>query len=387
MITVTFDNQPYSNFKRVSVRRSLDEFAGSFSITATKTVGTTFPIKRGSYCQILNDGEPILSGFVERISPSQSTVQSDVVIEGRDITADLVDSTLTAGAIEIVPPVSLSEVIQQVRDYIGLDVSVNQEVSGLEDFTKEDLISSEAGQTAFSLIEKYARKRQVLLTTSGGGDIVITRNPRADGDSLGEATAGFQVLNYDGESNVLNSSSSFDDTNRFHEYIVVSEQNPVALNNFGSVGLDEIVDVQSESYFDNDIRETRKLVIVAENASNKDEALNRAKWEASVRKARSLNYSCDIDRLLTDLNELVYVRDDYEDINAVMLLNSFNLVFDVSSGSVTSLGFVDRNSYSLELEGNALQERSNKVGADIDISKLKLDEVAAAIAASVGGGE
>ena len=47
----------------------------------------------------------------------------------------------------------------------------------------EDLASPEPGENAFAFIEKYAKKRQVLLTSDSSGRIVIDANSgiKADG--------------------------------------------------------------------------------------------------------------------------------------------------------------------------------------------------------------
>ena len=111
---------------------------------------------------------------------------------------------------------------------------------------------------------------------------------------------------------------------------------------------------------DSDIRAGRQFVIVAENAGSN--LLDRAKWEANVRKARGRVYGATVDGFynetgeLWQVNKLVQVVDEFVDINSRMLINSVNFSANIYGGKNTTLSLVEKNAYSLTLEEPGVDE-------------------------------
>lgn len=323
-------------------------------------------IKCGSNVKATINGFPILSGYVEKISPSVSASDHSVSIEGRDITADLIDSTLNAGSVELVPPVTLEQIIARVQTAVGTEIKVINEVPGLKPYGLDELVSYKAGDAAFSFLEKFARKRQVLLNTDGKGAIVISRNSKE--------SAPFSIVNRrvdNGANNVLSSSASYDFSERFRDYVVVSQANLVGSSNFGEPDLDAVVSVKSGVVTDTEVRKGRVLNIVAEKNSSIAEALERAKWEANIRKARSLKYSVTLDGITIpgtpnpyQINRLVEVIDEVANISSVMLIKSASFSVSASS-SETSLELTSPDAYTLELEEPEKKSQAKKKGSSV----------------------
>lgn len=358
------DGVPFGNFKSFSVNRSIETLCGSFSFTASDADRKVFPIKLGSRVKATVNDVPILTGFVESISPAISIDSHDVQIQGRDITADLVDSTLNAGSVEIVPPVSLVDVINKVQAAIGSSLEVVNNVPDLKPIAVEDLVSCKAGQGAFEFLEKFARKKQVLLNTDGRGRIVISRNSREEID--------FSLVNRrDGiGNNVLSSSATYNNSERFNRYIVVAQSNLVGANNFGIDDIGDLADVQSKPAIDPDIRSSRVLYLTGEKNFNSSDAYERALWEKNVRRARAWTYSAKIQGLVipgTDepipVNRLVLVVDEDASISAKMLIKSVS-ISSSESGSESSLELVDSTSYTLETSKPEKEAETNPLAAE-----------------------
>lgn len=336
----------YSNFESASVSLQLDAIADSFSFTAISTKNQALPFKLNDACVITVDGEKVLTGFIESISVDYDSGSHSIALAGRSKTADIVDSMINS--LEIRPPVTLKAVIEKVIAHIGATISVVDSVGTLEAFNvAEDLLSPEVGQNAFEFIEKLARKRQVLLTCNGLGSVVITRS------GTERAPTGIQNVIGGGTNNIESASVSYDSTDRFGRYVSKSQLNLAALNAAGITDAAEIVSQKSPVIIDNQIRQSRQLVIQAESASSDQQNKKRIEWEANIRKTRSTVYSTTMSAFgfngkLWKPNQLVSVRDDFAGINAQMLVN--NVTFSQSaSGSDAVLAFVNKDAYTLKL--------------------------------------
>lgn len=366
-LKIEVDGVPFDTYLSFSVSRSMENFSGSFSMTASDADVKGFPIKIGSLVKATINGFPVLTGYVESASPSISSDSHEVTIDGRDVTADIIDSTLDASSVELTAPVTLEAIIAKVQAAVGTSLKVINNVPGLAPFGAAELVSCKAGDGAFAFLEKFARKRHVLLNTDGLGNITISRNSKE--------TAPFFVSNRkpnDPRNNVLSSSSSFDNSDRFRDYVVVSQGNLTSAPSFGDEpDNDAIVSVKSSVITDSEIRRGRTMVIVAEKNSSIEEAITRAKWELNIRKARSRTYSATLDGLVMPgtsepypINRLVEVYDDAASIFSTMLVKSSNLIATKDSAE-TSLEFANPEAYTLEQDEPEKKSKAKKKESEI----------------------
>lgn len=360
------DGVPFSNFLSFTISRSIETFAGSFSFTATDADRKLFPIKLGSKVRATINDHPILTGWVEAISPSIDAGSHSVDIQGRDVTNDIIDSTLNAGSVELNPPVTLEDIINKVQTAIGTKLKIKNNVPGLAAYTPEEIASCKAGDGGFAFLEKFARTRQVLLNTDGSGNITISRNSK---DRLA-----FSLINRkDGKgNNILSSSAKYDNSQRFNKYFVVSQSNLVGANDYGIPDLDELVATISAPVVDSAIRSSRIMYLNAETNASSGQAKDRAVWEMNVRKARSRTYSAKVDGITVPgtkdpfpINRLVQVDDEAVGISSTMLIKSVTLSVS-GSGEETSLELVDKDAYTLETSEPGTSSRSNVLGEGFD---------------------
>jgi len=357
----------YDNFESVSCELRLDALSSTFSFAATADQGTPLPFKGGEPCSVIVDEEKVLTGSIEIVAVDYSASDHTIFIQGRDKTGDLLDSTLSP--IDIRAPITLKQLIEIVLKQIGLDIQVIDEVSPkaftseelsdgddgdeLDPFNEaEDLAAIEAGDSAFSFLEQYSRKRQVLLTSDADGNVVIATN---SGES---APGALQNIIGSDDNNILAASFSFDTTGRFNVYKFVSQLNPNTLNFAGEVSLGTIVNQTGEA-FDPNIRIGRQLVLVSEVPYSSAQNKTRARWEADIRRARGLIYAVTVDGYRVDpsdpdsdlwrTNKLYQITDDFLGKQEPMLCNSVTYTLDLVSGQQTALGFVDEKTYTLDL--------------------------------------
>lgn len=356
---------PYGNFTTANAKTALDELSGSFNFTAISTQNAPLPFKNGDACEIKVDGVSVINGFIENLQIGYSGNQHRIVVQGRDKTADIIDSSISAIALS--PTISLKAAIEAVLADIGnTNISV-KDFSNTEDFTKvEEKINAKVGQNAFEFIEFLARKRQRLLSPDGSGNIAIIKPLGVD---IG---GGVQNIIGSDSNNILESNVSYDQVDRFRKYIVKSQLDPVPTNFAGNTLVPNMA-AQEGSAEDDEIRPGRQLVIKAEKTSGSTQCGLRADWEARIRKTRGKVYSCSVQGFsdhkgqLWTPNRIVQVVDQFCDIDAKMLLNSVEYSFDVQSGSISTLGFLDVKAYSQDLEGDSF----DKLGKNTQVPKFR----------------
>lgn len=336
----------YSNWIEATVERRLTAATGTFSFTAASDYKLPFPIPRGQAVTVLVNGKPVLTGFVDRISVSYDARGHSISIEGRDKTADIVDSKVDH-KIEFKAPISLEEVARRTLSENGVtDVSVKNEVSGLEPFSEGDLISAHVGESLFEFIEKYARKRQVLVTTDGKGNLVLTRASTVNTDIQLNNVVG-------GTSNTIKAARvDYDDSDRFNTYKFYSQGNPSGDSAKTGTGK-KLTNVTGE-YIDSDVRASRKFHAIAESSSDIVTLEKRAKWEGQVRKAKSVKFTATVvGHGPTDggdpymVNTLVQVNDDFSDLRQQLLIIGVVSKLSSGGGSTTELELVSAESFAL----------------------------------------
>jgi prophage tail gpP-like protein len=221
-------------------------------------------------------------------------------------------------------------------------------------FTKKDQVNIDRGANLFDVVDKYCSMRQVLATTDGLGRLVITRGGV---ESIKYSDKIIHIANQlqSGENNVLNASKSQTQLNRYNKYIVQCQEGDITafLDEIKSVsGDDNLLALNEGIAFDPDgIRDSRTLVIVGESLGNAEVAKDRAKWEASVRRARSFEYTCSLQGFLVDKtkvwspNSLVRVTDERLDIDDDLLIRDVSFLYDLNNGSITELTLVQKDAY------------------------------------------
>jgi prophage tail gpP-like protein len=219
----------------------------------------------------------------------------------------------------------------------------------------------------------------VILLDDGSGNIILA-------NATGDQSPYPLVL---GE-NILSSNTSYDFTDRFYKYIVLSQSNPIGgqTDNVDLLGITDLrerealIDSEAEAdqddettvettgeAIDTDIRESRILYLNAENPSSPEDCKKRAEWELNIRKARSRSYNCKLqghthaEGVPVTYNTLHQVVDGVAGINDIMLISQVDYS-ESENGTGVALTLVDRNSYTLKNEKPAKQEKTSKEGDD-----------------------
>jgi len=347
MMKLEVNGKQFENFISAECEIRLDALAGTFRFSAVNPNGVEMPFKGGEECRVIVDGEAVLTGDIEVVEVDYDGENHDIVIQGRSRSARLLDSSIGILDDIFTDNLTLKSLIEKVADNIGLEISVTDNAKPAPFNPAEDLAAPEPGDNAFSLIEKFVRKRNVLLHPSADGGITIATNSQT------VAAGRIQHIIGANDNNVMNSRFRYDSTGRFNVYEMASQLNPIPLVVTGGSDLASLVD-QRGGVFDDSIKPGRRMVIVAEAPYSDEECEARAKWELDVRKARGLVYSCTVPYFrvggtsgdLWRINRIYQIVDDFVGKIEPMLCNSVRYQYDDETGSTTQLSFVGRNAYT-----------------------------------------
>jgi prophage tail gpP-like protein len=341
----------YDNFISAECETRLDALANFFSFTAINPNGVVFPFKGGESCKVIVDGEVVLTGEIEVVEVSYDGGDHEVTVQGRSTAAKLLDSTIGLLGDIVGEGLTLRALIEAVIAHLGLDIKVRDDVRPRPFSIAEELAAPEPGDNAFRFIEKFTKKRQVMLHPSPDGGIVIAANSGI------QAAGRVQHILNAFDNNVISSNFRYDTTGRFNAYFMASQLNPVVLNVTGGSDLATLVN-QGGGVSDPGINKGKQMVIVTDAPFSDAECESRARWEADVRKARGLVYSAVVNKYreagdtgkLWGVNKLYQINDDFIGKNEPMLCNSVKYSLNNDDGRVTGLGFVGPNSYTLSLQ-------------------------------------
>jgi len=346
MITLTVAGVNYKDFVSASANSSLGTISGTFNFTATATATEVLPVKPGQTCTVLVDDIAVITGYIEIVNIQYDDSSHTISISGRDKTADLVDCTMLAEESDFNGKISFKKLCETAIEKSGVKgVSVVDEAKA-EDFDEISLESASVGETVHAFLEKYARKRQVILTSNGDGNLVIVK-PAA----LKAKTKLVNGININRGGLVINLS------NRFRTYIVKSQAGLSSTDDGGDINLEDATNSEGK-VVDGAIREGRTLTIIDENANYKGGAQKRARWEALIRRANSVTANVTIQGSGDGEVIIPNMRIEYQEQYGKgalpsalpMLVKSASYSFDITRGSETSLNLVRQNAYTLDLQ-------------------------------------
>ncbi len=370
MLELVVNGVSYTDFTDIELGVSLTTLSGAFSFKAVaggkSVITNAFPIKQGDSCTVLVDGVTKLTGFVEIINVAYSSQEHSISIQGRDKTGDVIDATVGAN-FNFDSGITLERVISQSLETAGITgIEVINNAGTIRPFEAGELVQGSVGDSLQEFFELYARKRQVLLTTDGLGNIVLAR---AEAILIQNTT----LLNELGgvKNNIKAANVTYNDSERYNTYVIHSQGNPSALNIGGLQGSDQLEAALSTAT-DATIRTSRTLNMLAENSSSNEECTERAIWQSNIDRVRSFTYEVtlaghSIEQLGTDwiLNRLIPVIDDFADVDATLLINDIVWRYSVTGGSTTALGLVEKDAYLVELSEPVPAKQTDTLGLNL----------------------
>lgn len=394
-LDIIINDQPYVNYTRFTLKKSMDEAAAEYEIDWTIDTEINklenLPFKYGDKINIQIGGISLLTGYLENAKIISSNDEHTLTIKGRDVTCDLIDSSVD-GSLSLPSPTNLVKVLETVLKNIGLSLPIIDNTSGLATrndslqttsqstsnkqtqyqqnliasanfvykpkatpvaATPIDSASSQVGQQAWDFVQQYAKKAQVLVTTDGEGRIVLER---ASTERLPIKLIQKEI-DPSRENNIISSDFEFNGTKLFNKYTVITQQDPAAAGD--TPDTDSVVN-QKAIAFDNLVRSSRKKTISSDTSSTTVSIANRAIWARNFARGDALKYTCKVMGFFADSlpqvvgktlwrpNRLVEIEDELAGVKTTLLIKSVAYTFSDADGSGVELECTYPGAYLLD---------------------------------------
>jgi len=256
----------YGGWKTVSATCSIEQVANGFELGVTERwPGQTAsrPIRPGDACELLLDGETVVTGYVDDAKPAFGKQAHALTVQGRDATGDLVDCSAIHKSGQWINA-TLERIARDLCAPFGIKVKVEADVGAA--FTSFNI---EQGETVFDCLERAARQRAVLLIADGVGGLVLAR--------AGTARAATALV--EGES-ILEGNGQFDWKDRYSTITAKGqERSDDDFNGTAAAG-------PSATVRDAEITRHRPLIVLAEAHGAGASLRARVTWERNVRMGR-----------------------------------------------------------------------------------------------------
>ena len=333
-IDLRVDTRIYGGWTSAQVTSSLETIAGGFTLSLTERwpgQQVRRQVKPGMACAVAINGTPVITGWIDDVSPAYDATSHAVTVRGRDATGDLVDCSALAGAGRWMSA-NLLTIVGDLCAPFGIKVK-----SGLADALKTvPEFHLQLGETAFEAIERICRIYAVLPTSDGLGNLVLTR--AGEGGAAAELRLG---------GNIKSGGGTLSDRDRHSRTIILGQS-------LGGDATDPslITGCHAES-LDPAIGRYRPLVILAEAATGDPTWYQRrADWERSCRAGRSRRYTVtvvgwrDANGALYAPNALVRVEDDWLGLHGSILIAGVTLT-QSDQGQLAELSLVHKEAFDL----------------------------------------
>lgn len=368
------DGQRYDAWTSVTITRDLGEIAGSFELELDDLGRTSSALPAGLHgggipfakfqeVELQLDGETVLSGYVDAVGPAIGAGTVGVRVSGRDKTGQLVDCAAAPfGPVEY-RKVRLEALASTLCDPFGVTVTAEVDTGDIL-----DKVSIDTGETVMSVLEKYARKRAVLLVSDGVGGLVITRS--GSGRAPGDIRC---------PGNVVSAQGQFDGREQFSPVVVKGQAEhgggkrktaaaldrsaaPLEATPDAGADADAATGVESRATsimgvaYDDTVPLWRPCVKTVRAKGSLAEADTEAKWWVSTArgKAETVGYTLAdwrADGTLWRPNEMVMVADAYQLVEKDLLVAGVVYSYG-SEGTRCELRVCGREAYELLAEGD-----------------------------------
>lgn len=332
-VRLKVDGLLYGGWSEIRIERAMDRLAGGFELAVSEKwhgQDTVRPIRPGAECQVLIDGEPVITGWVDDVGVNYDAGSHKIGIRGRDKAGDLVDSSIlpqqtTLGSFDLL------DTARRLCEPFG--ITVTAEIDPGPRFQGRHF---NPGATIFEVLDELAKIRAALLISDGNGGLIITRasNERL----LASLVTGVNVLACD---------ASFSHASRFRDLYVAAGRSAVGEG-------DDISGLNIVAHARDDLIERHRPLYIHQQGGvdGSADAQRFADHERNVRfgRSQSLRYLVQgwhyAPGKLWPVNRLVRVQD------SLLGLDDARLIIGVAytlgeQGTTTELTLMPREAWEL----------------------------------------
>lgn len=274
-LTLTSGGQTLSGWTEIQVVRGIEICPSIFSIAMTEKFAADSPallVQPGDPCTVAIGGDPVITGYVDRLNPRISKKSHRIGILGRSKSQDAVDCSAEWDGGQIKGS-SVLEIAKKLLKPYGITVE------GLVDTGPPiPQLNLTIGESAYSIIERLARFRGLIIYDLPNGNLALAQ---AGSDTMGSGfTQGSNIEFGDGEF-------SMDQRFSIYESFITAVDTLQDLGDGGNL----LAKVE-----DPGVKRHRLRTIISEGgAQGNDVAKKRALWEAARRAGRSVSVTITTD--------------------------------------------------------------------------------------------
>lgn len=332
-VTLFVGKKVFEGWTDLSITRELNAAASDFQLQLVdkwRVDQEPWRVQPGDAVHIHVGKNSLLTGYVDKMEASVSANQRTVSIMGRSKTGDLVDCSADASGLT---GLNIQEVAEKLCAPFGVRVVMRGQPGATF-----DTIQIQQGETVFAVLDRLARQRKLLVYPSYDGNLVF------EGEGTRKARAELRQ-----GVNVKSGTARFDNSNRFSKYITKGQD----IGWRGS--LEEKTVAPTGEATDGGITRNRPLIVVAEGTVDDASSEDRATYEASVRRAKSLEVEVELqgwfqpDGSLWEINEIVFTDIGFLGVRRKMLVKK--VVFSKNgSGTTTTLTLILSGAFDFKKE-------------------------------------
>ncbi|RNJ49357.1 phage baseplate assembly protein [Methylocystis hirsuta] len=321
-VSVIAGGSNWTAWKRASVQYGAKQAVRAFALTVTDTADWAgkWDFMPGTEVQVMEGGELMVKGFIDKMTPSYEAKNHHVEIGGRSKGKDSVDSSVEHDKGEFRD----KNILQIAKDLDKQNVGYKSELAD-SDMPKLEYFRINPHETVFEAIERIARKQHLLLIGQPDGGIKI--------DKGGTRRVNAPLI--EGE-NIIGASATFDESDKHSEYKVKGQKvfggNRKAISIIGTAK-------------DKSVKRNRPKTLTHETATDEKDAKKRAEAHRDRQFGESVSATIrvrgwrDQNGQHYQPNTLIHVRSPLIKLDMDLLISDVNCTMD-ASGSFTSLQLV-----------------------------------------------
>jgi prophage tail gpP-like protein len=349
-INLNINGAVHTGWKAVQVKLSMDNLSGAFHLDITDKWGSNTllnpvarEIKPADACTVDIEGETVITGYIDKVSPSYDSLTHGISVDGRDKAGDLVDCSIINGTGQY-KGLKLEQIAQRICEPFGIPVITN-----IDTGKKFDTFNIEQGMTAFEAIQKMCKMRRCLAISDGKGRVLITR--------AGTDTASTPLL--EGQ-NILAASADYDFTERYRQYVCKGQKQGDDNSSINNIRANKGV------VTDEFVPRYRPLLVVADGQADGLTCFERAVFEAAVRRGKSRKFNVTVvgwlqaDGSLWGINKLVQIESKWLGVLDTLLIAEVNFKID-QNGETTELTITSPEAYLMPAD-KTLSKKGGKKG-------------------------
>ncbi|HAT1683970.1 TPA: phage tail protein [Klebsiella oxytoca] len=287
-VTLRVGGQIFTGWTGVSITRSLEHLAGSFSLDLMLP-GKPVPdgLTPGLPLTLAINGQTVITGWLDTVKHAITATSNKVTVSGRDRTGDLVDCSAVFKGSQWHNR-TLAQIAQDLCQPFG--ITVRWQVGDATAAKPFATFTLQLSETVSDALTRAARHRGVLITSNAAGDLVFTQ--------AGRQQTGTLELG----KNLLAADFTDDWRNRYSEYLVKGHGG--GGGHQGDARMAALLAAPKGETTDTAVTRYRPRIILADHKIGADGARQRAIREERRALAKAMQFTATVRGWFRESGEL-----------------------------------------------------------------------------------